>query len=77
MTAIRAKRGTTTKRGGGKTKSAVKMYIVSDGETVLHLEPDQNGGYTVTSPFDPGLVTEADTLEGAFDMARDAAEQTG
>lgn len=74
MTAVRSKRGTTTRRGREKAKSAAKLYIVSDGEMVLHLEPDGNGGYTVTSPFDPALITEADTLEGAFDMARDAAE---
>jgi predicted RNase H-like HicB family nuclease len=48
-------------------------YIVTDGELTLQLEVAEEGGYTVTSPFVPGLVTEAETLEEAFEMARDAA----
>lgn len=48
-------------------------YIVTDGEMVLTLEVAEEGGYTVTSPFMKGLITEADTLEEAFEMARDAA----
>jgi predicted RNase H-like HicB family nuclease len=48
-------------------------YTVSDGKMVLTLEVAEEGGYTVTSPFVPGLVTEAETLEDAFEMARDAA----
>jgi predicted RNase H-like HicB family nuclease len=47
-------------------------FTVSDGELVLKLEPAEEGGYIVTSEFDPELITEADTLEEAFDMARDA-----
>jgi antitoxin HicB len=49
-----------------------KPYIVSDGKLVLNLLPAEEGGYTVTSPLDPGLITEAETLEEAFVMARDA-----
>lgn len=48
-------------------------YTVSDGKLVLTLELAEEGGYTVTSPLDPGLVTEAETLEEALAMARDAA----
>ena len=48
-------------------------YTVSDGKMVLTLEAAEEGGFTVTSPFIPGLVTEAETLEEAFEMARDAA----
>jgi antitoxin HicB len=48
-------------------------YIVTDGELTLLLEVAEEGGYTVTCPFDPALITEADTLEEAFEMARDAA----
>lgn len=47
-------------------------YTVSDGKLVLTLEHCEEGGFTVTSPFIPGLVTEAETLEEAFEMARDA-----
>ena len=48
-------------------------YTVSDGKLVLTLEVADEGGYLVTSPFHPGLNTEAETLEEAFEMARDAA----
>jgi len=54
---------------------AQKTYTVSDGELVLTLEPLSNedgGGYGVTCPLEPQLVTEAATFEEAFDMARDA-----
>lgn len=39
--------------------------------TVL-FEPAEEGGYVVTCPALPGLVTEGDTLEEARAMARDA-----
>lgn len=48
-------------------------YTVTDGKFVLTLEVAEEGGYIVTSPFVPGLVTEAENLEEAFEMARDAA----
>jgi len=54
---------------------AQKSYMVSDGELVLTLEPlppAEGGGYGVTSPLEPQLVTEAKTIEEAFEMARDA-----
>jgi len=36
-----------------------KKYTVSNGEMVLCLEQAEEGGYVVTSPFDPELITEA------------------
>lgn len=51
-----------------------KAYTVSDGKTVLLLTAAEEGGYVVTSPLDPELITEADTVEEAFENARDAAE---
>ncbi|MBY0512537.1 MAG: type II toxin-antitoxin system HicB family antitoxin [Gemmataceae bacterium] len=48
-------------------------YTVTDGKLVLTLEAAEEGGYVVTAPFIPGLVTEAETVEEAFEMARDAA----
>ena len=39
--------------------------------TVL-FEPAEEGGYVVTCPALPGLVTEGDTLEEAREMAEDA-----
>ncbi|HJT32861.1 MAG TPA: hypothetical protein VJ783_12545 [Pirellulales bacterium] len=50
------------------------QYTVSDGKLVLNLEPAEEGGYVVTSPLDPELITEADTIEEAFAKARDAAQ---
>lgn len=35
-------------------------------------EPAAEGGFVVTCPALPGLVTEGDTLEEARDMAKDA-----
>ena len=39
--------------------------------TVL-IEPSEEGGFVVTCPALPGLVTEGDTLEEARAMAQDA-----
>ena len=49
-------------------------FTVSDGELVLLLEPAEEGGYLVTSTFEPELITEADSLEEAFAMARDTIQ---
>lgn len=38
---------------------------------LLHPDPEE-GGYTVTVPALPGVVTEGDTLEEAIAMAKDA-----
>ena len=50
------------------------FYVISNGRLVLHLEPAAEGGYVVTSPFDSALITEAETIEEAFDNAEDAAQ---
>ena len=50
------------------------QYTVSDGKLVLNLEPAVEGGYIVTSPMEPGLTTQAETLAEAFEAARDAIE---
>lgn len=49
-----------------------KRYTVSDGKLVLTLEVAEEGGYVVSSPLDPELITEAETIEEAFENARDA-----
>jgi predicted RNase H-like HicB family nuclease len=56
------------------TKTSTKRFTVSDGKMMLYLEPAEEGGYVVTSPLDPELITEAETVEEAFEMAYDAAE---
>ncbi len=48
-------------------------YTISDGKLVLNLESAEEGGYIVTSPLDPELITEAESIEEAFENARDAA----
>jgi len=50
-------------------------YTVSNGQMVLKLEPAEEGGFLVTSPFDPELVTQANSLEEAFANARDATDR--
>ena len=50
----------------------VKRYTVRDGKLVLTLEEAEEGGFIVTSPLDPELVTEGETVAECFEMARDA-----
>jgi antitoxin HicB len=50
------------------------QYTVSDGKLVLTLEVAEEGGYVVTSPLDPDVMTQAETLEEAFENARDVME---
>ena len=61
-------------RPSGKICVMRKPYTVSDGKLVLTLTPAAEGGFVVTSPLEPELVTEADTMEEAFAMARDAVQ---
>ncbi len=42
----------------------------------LVLAPQDEGGYTVTSPVLPGLVTEGDSLEQALENVQDALRAT-
>lgn len=51
----------------------ITRYTVSEGKLVLVLEAAEEGGFVVTSPLDPELITEAETIEEAFANARDAA----
>ncbi len=51
-----------------------KQYTVSDGKLVLTFKPQPEGGYVISSPLDPELLTEGETIEEGFDNARDAAE---
>jgi antitoxin HicB len=57
-----------------ETMDNPNYFVVSNGKLVLHLEPAEEGGYVVTCPFDPALITEAETIEEAFEMAEDAAQ---
>jgi predicted RNase H-like HicB family nuclease len=57
-------------------KRAFKVgpLTIRAGDLVLDLKPAKEGGFIVTSPFDPQLVTEADTIEEAIANANDASE---
>ncbi len=48
-----------------------KQFTVTDGKLVLKLEPADEGGYFVTAPFDPNVLTQAETVEEAFENAYD------
>lgn len=47
-------------------------YTVSDGELVITLHEAAEGGFIVTTPLDPAVHTEAETIGEAFEMVRDA-----
>src|SRR5687768_5472109 len=51
---------------------AKKKYTITDGKLLLTLQEDEGGWYTVTSPTDRGMITQARTIPEAFEMARDA-----
>jgi len=51
-----------------------KRYTMSDDKLVLNLEEAEEGGYIVTSPLNPELITQTETIEEAFANARDAAK---
>ena len=50
-----------------------KQYTVSDGKLVLTVKESKDGGYVVSSPLDPELFTEGETLDEAVENAREAA----
>jgi len=55
-----------------KKHNPSKRETVSEYSFTVFFEPAAEGGYVVTCPALPGLVTEGDTLAGAGKMARDA-----
>ena len=55
------------KTARNKRRNMARLYKVP---LILTLQPE--GGYTVTSPLLPELVTEGDTLDEALEHVRDA-----
>lgn len=49
-----------------------KPYTVTDGKLTLVLREAEEGGFIVRSPFEPELITEAESISEAFANARDA-----
>jgi len=57
--------------GGG----ALELWLdVRGTQYAVDLTPQSDGGYVVTSPDMPGLVTEGDTFDEAMRAAVEAAE---
>ncbi len=48
-------------------------YLVTSGKMLLRLTEAEEGGFVVTSPHDPELVTQAETIAEAFENAADAS----
>ena len=55
-----------------KKQKRSKQETTSEYSYTVFFEPASEGGYVVTCPALPGLVTEGDTLAEARKMARDA-----
>ena len=55
-----------------KKHNTSKRETVNEYSFTVFFEPAAEGGYVVTCPALPGLVTEGDTLAEARRMARDA-----
>ena len=55
-----------------KKRNSAKQETSSEYSFTVLFEPAAEGGYVVTCPALPGLVTEGDTLAEARKMARDA-----
>ena len=57
---------------GHKKRNSGKQETSSEYSFTVFFEPAAEGGYVVTCPALPGLVTEGDSLAEARKMARDA-----
>jgi antitoxin HicB len=55
-----------------KINNPTEVIQVSQFQYTVVFEPAEEGGYVVTVPALPGLITEGDTLEEARAMAKDA-----
>lgn len=72
-TAARApKKSANTRPATRATKTRAERYTVAIDELVIVITGSKAGGYIVTCPFDPELVTQGRTLDEAVAMARDA-----
>ena len=60
----------TTKRKANKKEPGV-FQVIRDG-VVFELQPEPEGGYTVTVPSLPGCISYGSTFEGAMEMVQDA-----
>ncbi len=52
----------------------MKTFQVIRGGIVFELQPEPEGGYTITVPALPGCISYGETFEKALDMVKDAME---
>jgi antitoxin HicB len=57
---------------GDKKRRRPHKEVTTEYSFTILFDPAEEGGYVVTCPALPGLVTEGDTLDEARRMARDA-----
>ncbi len=50
-----------------------KQYTISDGKLVIVVKESRDGGYVVSSPLDPELFTEGETIDEAIHNAHEVA----
>lgn len=51
-----------------------RHYTISDGKLVLLVKESKSGGYVVSSPLDPELFTEGETIDEAIRNAHEVAD---
>ena len=61
-----------TKRKTGKR--TLRVFQVIRSGVVFELQPEPQGGYTITVPALPGCISYGKTFEEAIDMIKDAIE---
>ncbi len=52
----------------------MKTFQVIRGGIVFELQPEPEGGYTITVPSLPGCISYGKTFEKAIEMIKDAIE---
>ncbi len=52
----------------------MKTFQVIRGGIVFELQPESEGGYTITVPSLPGCISYGETFEKAMEMIKDALE---
>ena len=57
-----------------KDVSTVKAFQVIRGGIVFELQPEPEGGYTISVPSLPGCISYGKTFEEAIEMIKDAME---
>jgi antitoxin HicB len=62
----------TTKKS--KKRTGLKTFQVIKGGVVLEMQPEPEGGYTISVPSLPGCISYGETFEQAIEMISDAIE---